>query len=137
MSSGDAWFFIGLGLVLAAHFPFVLIMLVRTRARRRTWPRVTGTVTSVRTKRRNDGETRTTVHYRYTDATGQQRSGTDTPWFRAPGRKSDIAVVYDPDNPGRSEAASTTWLNVLFPITLVLLALGVWSLVAGIQSLAR
>ncbi|SFS92707.1 DUF3592 domain-containing protein [Saccharopolyspora flava] len=137
MSNGDAWFFIGLGLVLAVPFPFALIMLVRTHARRRTWTHVTGTVTSVRTKRRNDGETRTTVHYRYTDALGQQRSGTDTPWFRAPSRKSDIAVVYDPDNPDRSEAASTTWLNVLFPITVVLLALGVWSLVAGLQSLTQ
>ncbi|MEB3367842.1 DUF3592 domain-containing protein [Saccharopolyspora mangrovi] len=135
MGTDEAWFYIGLGVVLVPHFPLVAVMLLRTRARHRGWTHVTGTVTSVKTRRQTNGETRTAVRYRYVDATGQQRSGTDTPWLRAPRRKSQIAVMYDPDNPERSEASSMTWLYVLLPISAVLLALGLWSVAAGLHGL--
>ncbi|PSK95707.1 uncharacterized protein DUF3592 [Murinocardiopsis flavida] len=131
MDTDDAWFFIGLGIVLLPYFPCIVIMLLRARRRHRDWTRAEGTVTSVKTRRQNNGETDTTVRYRFVDASGQQRSGTETPWFRAPRRKSRIAVIYDPGNPERSEAASMTWLYVLLPVTAVLLALGLWSIAAG------
>lgn len=135
MGTEGAWFNIGLGAVLVPYLPCVVVMLLRTRKRHRAWTHVDGTVTSVKTRRQSNGETRTSVHYRYVDATGQQRSGTDTSWFRTPRRKSQIAVIYDPADPERSEAASMTWLYVLLPVTAVPLALGLWSLVEGCRGL--
>lgn len=135
MSTEDAWFYLGLGIVLVPYFPLILIMLLRTRRRRRHWTQVDATVTSVKSKRRNDGEVRTTVRYRYLDASGQQRSGVETPMLRAPRRKSRIRVMYDPDDPERSEASSLTWLYVLLPITAVLLGLGVWAIATGYRGL--
>jgi len=135
MSTDDAWFYIGLGIVLVPYCPVIVIMLLRTRRRHRDWIHVAGTVTSVKTRRQTNGETRTAVRYRYVDATGRQRSGTDTPWLRAPRRKSRITVMYDPENPDRSEASSMTWLYVLLPVTAVLLLVGVWALAAGLRGL--
>ncbi|WP_425454317.1 hypothetical protein [Nocardia mexicana] len=86
----------------------------------------------MKTKRQNTGETQTTVQYRYVDSSGQQRSGTDTPWFREPKRNSRIAVMYDPDRPEISEASSMTWLYVLLVFSAVLLVIGAGLIVSGL-----
>lgn len=125
-----SWF--GSGVLLTLMFPMSLIMAVRTWLRRRTWTHVDGTVTSVKTKRQSNGETQTTVHYRYVDASGQQRSGTDTPWFREPKKNSRIAVMYNPDSPDISESSSMTWLYVLLIFSFVLLLVGVWMITFGL-----
>ncbi|MFI5624610.1 DUF3592 domain-containing protein [Nocardioides sp. NPDC051685] len=122
----------GVGVLLALVFPVVLIMAVRTSLRRRSWIHVDGTVTSVKTKRRSNGETQTSVRYQYVDSAGQQRSGTDTPWFREPKRNSRIAVMYDPDNPEISEASSMTWLYILLVFSAVLLVIGVLLIASGL-----
>lgn len=124
-----SWF--GVGVLLTLVFPISLIMSVRTWLRRRTWIHVDGTVTSVKTKRRSNGETQTTVRYQYVDASGQQRSGTDTPWFREPKKNSRIAVMYDPDSPDVSEASSMTWLYVLLVFSFLLLLVGLWMIAFG------
>lgn len=112
------------GGLLALIFPMSLVMTVRTWTRRRAWVHAEGVVTSVKTKRRNNGETQTTVRYRYVDSSGQERFGTDTPWFREPKRNSRIAVMYDPDRPEVSEASSMTWLYLLLIFSFVLLVVG-------------
>lgn len=122
----------GVGVLLALVFPISLIMAVRTWLRRRTWIHVDGTVSSVKTKRRSNGETQTTVRYQYVDSSGQQRSGTDTPWFREPKRNSRIAVMYDPDRPEISEASSMTWLYVLLAFSAGLLVVGVLLIASGL-----
>lgn len=121
-----------LGSLLALLFPMSLIMIVRTLRRRRAWIHVEGVVTSVKTKRQNTGETQTTVRYRYVDSSGQQRSGTDTPWFREPKRNSRISVMYDPDRPEMSETSSMTWLYLLLVFSLILLVVGVGLVVSGL-----
>lgn len=121
-----------LGVCLALVFPISAVMTVRTWSRRRAWTHVQGTVTSVKTKRQSSGETQTTVRYRYADASGQERSGTDTPWFREPKRNSRIAVMYDPDKPEISEASSMTWLYALLALSLVLFAGGLVLIVLGL-----
>lgn len=122
----------GVGVLLTLVFPIALIMTVRTWLRRRAWIHVDGTVTSVKTKRRSNGETQTTVRYQYVDSSGQQRSGTDTPWFREPKRNSRIAVMYDPHNPEVSEASSMTWLYLLLGFAAVLLVIGVLLIASGL-----
>ena len=122
----------GVGVLLALVFPIALIMAVRTWLRRRAWIHVDGTVTSVKTKRRSNGETQTTVRYQYVDSSGQQRSGTDTPWFREPKRNSRIAVMYDPGNPEVSEASSMTWLYLLLVFGAILLVIGVLLIASGL-----
>ncbi|WP_241248866.1 DUF3592 domain-containing protein [Nocardioides turkmenicus] len=107
-------------------------MTVRTWSRRRTWVHAEGTVTSVKTKRQSSGNTQTTVRYQYLDSSGQQRSGTDTPWFREPKRNSRIAVMYDPDRPEISEASSMTWLYLMLLFSLVLFVGGVILIVSGL-----
>ncbi|MFE6508859.1 DUF3592 domain-containing protein [Nocardioides sp. NPDC057767] len=124
---------IGTGAGLALVLPIVLIMTVRTWMRRRTWTHVEATVTSVKTKRRNNGETSTTVHYRFVDSSGQARSGTDTPWFRAPKRNSRITVMYDPEREDVSEASSMVWLYVLLVIAVALFGLGATLILAGLR----
>lgn len=124
-----SWF--GAGVLLTLVFPMSLIMAVRTWLRRRTWIHVDGTVTSVKTKRQSNGETQTTVRYQYVDASGQQRSGTDTPWFREPKKNSRIAVVYDPDSPDVSEASSMTWLYFFMIFSFLLLLVGLWMITFG------
>lgn len=120
------------GVFLALPFPMALVMTARTWMRRCTWTRTEGTVTSVKTKRHSNGETQTTVRYQYVDSSGQQRSGTDTPWFREPKRKSRLAVMYDPDRPEMSESSSMTWLYLLLMSTLILLVVGVGLVVSGL-----
>lgn len=124
-----SWF--GTGVLLTLVFPLSLIMAVRTWLRRRTWTHVDGTVTSVKTKRRSNGETQTTTRYQYVDASGQQRSGTDTPWLREPKKNSRIKVIYNPDDPDVSEASSMTWLYVLLSFSFLLLLLGLWMIAFG------
>ncbi|MER7609916.1 DUF3592 domain-containing protein [Nocardioides sp. NPDC127503] len=113
------------GACLALILPMSLVMTVRTWIRRRTWIHADGTVTSVKTKRQSSGNTQTTVRYRYVDSSGQQRSGTDTPWFREPKRNSRIAIMYDPDRPEVSEGSSMTWLYVLLIFAVALFVIGV------------
>jgi hypothetical protein len=122
------------GVLLALVFPMSLVMTVRTWARRRSWVHAEGVVTSVKTKRRNNGETQTTVRYRYVDSSGQERSGTDTPWFREPKRNARIAVMYDPARPDMSEASSMTWLYLLLVVSLVLFVVGAGLVVSGLGS---
>ncbi|MFD7073555.1 DUF3592 domain-containing protein [Nocardioides sp. NPDC059952] len=124
----------GTGVCLALILPIALIMTVRTWMRRRTWTHTEATVTSVKTKRRNNGETSTTVHYRFVDSSGQERSGTDTPWLRAPKRNSRIAVMYDPEREGVSEASSMVWLYVLLVFALALFGLGAVLIVTGLRA---
>lgn len=123
---------VALGVVLALLSPLSLVMTVRTWRRRRAWIRTEGVVTSVKTKRQNTGETKTMVRYRYVDSSGEQRSGTDTPWFREPKRNSRIAVMYDPDRPEMSEASSMTWLYLLMIFSLVLLVIGTGLILSGV-----
>lgn len=119
------------GALLVLVFPMSLVMTARTWIRRRAWIHVEGVVASVKTKRRNTGETQTTVRYRYVDSSGQERSGTDTPWFREPKRNSRIAVMYDPHRPEVSEASSMTWLYLLLIFSLGLLVIGAGLVVWG------
>ena len=128
----DSLGWVGVGVLLMLVFPISLIMLIRTSLRRRSWVHVVGTVSSVKTKRRNNGETQTTVRYRFVDVSGQERSGTDTPWFREPKKNSKIAVMYDPDSPDVSEASSVTWLYVFVAFSFVLLILGAWMVTFGV-----
>ncbi|NGN96067.1 DUF3592 domain-containing protein [Nocardioides sp. KC13] len=123
---------VAFGVCLALVFPMSLVMTVRTWSRRRTWVHAEGTVTSVKTKRQSSGNTQTTVRYQYLDSSGQQRSGTDTPWFREPKRNSRIAVMYDPDRPEISEASSMTWLYLMLLFSLVLFVGGVILIVSGL-----
>lgn len=120
------------GGLMALVFPMSLVMTVRTWKRRRTWVHTDGVVSSVKTKRQNNGETQTTVRYQYVDSSGQQRSGTDTPWFREPKRNARIAVMYDPDRPELSETSSMTWLYLLLTFSLVLLVIGVGLILSGL-----
>lgn len=128
----DSLSLVGFGVCMALVLPIVLAMTVRTWSRRRSWTHVDGTVTSVKTKRQNNGETKTTVRYRYVDSTGQQHTGMDTPWFREPKKNSRIAVMYDPERPDLSEASSMTWLYVLLPISAILCAVGIALILAGL-----
>ncbi|GGR60141.1 hypothetical protein J2S40_004366 [Nocardioides luteus] len=120
------------GVCLALTLPVALIMTVRTWSRRRTWAHVEGTVTSVKTKRQTSGNTQTTVRYQYVDSSGQQRTGTDTPWFREPKRNSKIAVMYNPEQPEISEASSMTWLYLLLVFSVVVFVIGGVLVVSGL-----
>lgn len=130
----DSLNLIGMGVCLTLILPIVLIMTVRTWMRRRTWTHTEATVTSVKTKRQNNGETSTTVHYRFVDSSGQKRSGTDTPWFQAPKRNSRIAVMYDPEREDVSEASSMVWLYVLLAFAVALFGVGAALIVAGFRA---
>ncbi|MFD4325817.1 DUF3592 domain-containing protein [Nocardioides sp. NPDC058538] len=130
----DSLSLIGTGVLLALILPVVFIMTVRTWMRRRTWTRVDATVTSVKTKRQNNGETTTTVRYQFVDSSGQKRSGTDTPWFREPKRKSRVAVMYDPERPDVSETSSMVWLYLLLVFSMVLFGVGAGLIVAGFRT---
>lgn len=120
------------GVCLALTLPVALIMTVRTWSRRRTWAHVEGTVTSVKTKRQTSGNTQTTVRYQYVDSSGQQRTGTDTPWFREPKRNSKIAVMYNPEQPEVSEASSMTWLYLLLVFSVIVFVVGGVLIVSGL-----
>ena len=129
----DMWTLVGFGVIMLLTALMFLVMLWRTMSRRRQWTRVDGTVTSVRTKRQNTGETQTTFNYRYVDATGEQQRGTDTPLLRAPRRKATVAVMYDPAEPARSEIASTPWLRTLAVLSVLLICVGGWVLAGAIS----
>lgn len=128
----DSLSLVGSGVCMALLLPVSLIMTVRTWSRRRSWVHTEGKVTSVKTKRQTSGDTQTTVRYQYVDSAGQQRSGTDTPWFREPKRNSRIAVMYDPDRPEVSEASSMTWLYSLLIFAVVAFVIGVMLVMSGL-----
>ncbi len=101
---GWGWLTAAAGVLLVLFMLKYLLLVVR---RRRTWVLTEATVGKVRTQQASATGSGggTFVNYHYTDAHGQQHMGVDTPWFRAPRRRSLMKVRYHPDEPGRSEAA--------------------------------
>lgn len=129
---GWAWITVATGVCLVAIMLKYLTILVR---RRRTWVRTEATVGKVRTQQpsASGGNGGTYVNYHYTDASGQQHMGVDSPWFRTPKRKSKLQVRYDPETPERSEAAMPLWgeltavaLGIAAGVALVLISLAGW-----------
>lgn len=130
--------FVGVPLgLLFIVIPLAAGSVVTTRMvrRRRTWTRVTGIVTSVKTKRNNDGTTTTTVRYRFADATGAQRTGTETT-LRTPRKGKKVGVMYDPDNPDVNELSSVAFLVVVLPLLAVMSGFGVYMVLSGLADLS-
>lgn len=129
---GWGWVTAALGVLLIA-FMFKYLMLVRRR--RRTWVAVEATVGKVRTRQASasGGDGGTYVNYHYTDASGQQHMGVDTPWFGKPKRKSKMQVRYDPASPGMSEAVMPLWgelavaaVGIVSGVVLMLISFAGW-----------
>ncbi|MGH3360803.1 MAG: DUF3592 domain-containing protein [Nocardioidaceae bacterium] len=100
---------VGLGITLAGSD--------RTRAaarryrRGRTWPRVTGTLRSVREEFRMAGDEGTTdyhVKYRFVvPETGQRHNGYSTRGDHRMSVGDDLEVMYDPDDPTTRRATTS------------------------------
>ncbi|HXH79990.1 DUF3592 domain-containing protein [Nocardioides sp.] len=103
---GWGWVTVAAGVFLVAIMLKYLMMIWR---RRRTWVVTEATVGKVRTRSSSSGEGGTYVNYHYTDSSGERHMGVDSPWFRAPKRKSKLQVRYDPEHPGMSEALMPLW----------------------------
>lgn len=114
--------------------PAVAGAVVTTRMvrRRRTWTQVSGTVSSVKTKRADNGTTTTTVRYRFVDANGEQRSGSETT-LRTPRKGKKVGVMYNPDNPDDNELSSTAFLILVLPLLAVMIGFGVYMLLLSIS----
>ncbi|GAB3421949.1 DUF3592 domain-containing protein [Flindersiella endophytica] len=125
-----------LGLLFIA-IPLVAGSVVTARmvGRRRSWTRVTGTVTSVKTKRADNGTTTTTVRYRFSDVTGEQRTGTETT-LRTPRKGKQVGVMYNPDNPDDNELSSVAYLVLVLPLMAVMCAFGVYLFLSGLADLS-
>lgn len=120
--------------LLFVVIPVAAAAVVTTRLvrRRRAWTRVTGTISSVKTKRANDGTTTTTVRYRFVDAAGRQRSGTETT-LRTPKKGKKVGVMYDPDDPDTNELSSAAFLVVVLPLLAVMSGFGVYLVLSGLS----
>lgn len=90
---------LGIGLLLVVFAPIIGTALWR---RWRTWLRVRATVTRVRERKRKESTGQEVsdvwITYRFTDAEGQVRSGTEMV-LRRPKLKSELTVRYDPAQP--------------------------------------
>lgn len=129
---GWAWITVVTGVCLVAIMLKYLVIIER---RRRTWVPTEATVRNVRTRQpsASGGDGGTYVNYHYTDTSGQQHIGVDSPWFRKPKRKSKLQVRYDPENPETSEAEMPLWgelaavaLGIVAGVALVLISLAGW-----------
>jgi hypothetical protein len=128
-----SWFVgVPLGLLFIV-IPLVAASVVTTRMvrRRRTWTRVTGTISSVKTKRASDGTTTTTVRYRFSDATGEQRTGTETT-LRTPRKGKRVGVMYNPDDPDDNELSSVAFLVLILPLMALMSGFGVYMFLSGL-----
>ncbi|MFG3343131.1 DUF3592 domain-containing protein [Glycomyces sp. NPDC048151] len=117
-------------------FPAVAACVFTARfvKRRRTWTHVTGTVTSVKTVRTSN-DTTTTVRYRFTDATGEQRSGTETT-LRTPREGKKVGVMYNPADPNDNELSSVAFLVLVLPFMMGMIGFGVFMFLSGLADLS-
>jgi hypothetical protein len=107
------------------------VVTARMVRRRRSWTRVTGTVSSVKTKRSSNGTVTTTVRYRFTDAHGGQRSGTENT-LRTPRKGKQVGVMYDPEDPDSNELSSVAFLVVGLPLIGVMIGFGVYLVLTAV-----
>lgn len=111
------------------------VMTTQMVRRRRTWTRVTGTVSSVKTERSGNGDVTTTVRYRFVDATGGQRSGTETT-LRTPRKGKQVGVMYNPDDPNDNELSSVAFLVLVLPLLAAMIGFGVYMFLSGLADLS-
>ena len=129
---GWGWITAAAGVLLVAIMVKVLMLF---RRRRRTWVLTEATVGKVRTRQptASGGGGGTYANYHYTDSSGQQHMGVDSPWFRKPKRNSKMQVRYNPETPEMSEAVMPLWgeltvvgVGVAAGVALTLMSLAGW-----------
>lgn len=118
------WILLGFGLIMTGLYVFAFF-----RSRHRSWTKVQATITSVHETVGHGGGKTIAIEYRYTDEQGNVHTGSCRNMNRKPHIGSPIAVVYDPDDQGRSEAAR---LGLIFTVAFYLVGLGVAATVWGL-----